>query len=191
MFLFILFVVPVVALVLGLIATSKAKRAPGPGSGLGRARAGWILGLVGVLAFAGFVVAAASEELDGDISVERLDPGDCVDTPAEPVSDEGIDELPRRECDEPHDAEVAFVDDLPQGGDEYPGEDRVSSAAFDLCTGDGFEDYVGVSYLRSVYEVYSLFPSEQGWDFGDRSVVCMVISADGSPLTESVEGSGD
>jgi hypothetical protein len=190
--LFVLFVVPVVALVLGLIAASRAKRAPGPGSGLGRARAGWILGLIGIVAFAGFVVAAALEDVDGDdISVGRLEAGDCVDTVDGPVGDDGIEELPRRDCDERHDAEVFLVEELPLEGDEYPGQERANTEAQELCVGDGFEDYVGTSYQRSIYEVSWLYPSERSWGFGDRSAVCMVVSASGDPLTESVEGSGD
>ena len=40
LFVFFLLVVSVVALVLGLVAASRAKQAPGPSSWLGRARAG-------------------------------------------------------------------------------------------------------------------------------------------------------
>ena len=191
LFLFVLFVLPVVALVLGLIAASRAKRAPGPGSGLGRARAGWILGLVGLLGFVGFVVAATAEGFNDDISVDRLAAGDCVDTIDGSAPEEGITELPRRDCDEPHDAEVYLVEDLPLDGDEYPGVERVNAAVQEVCLGDGFEAYVGVSYRDSIYGVSWLYPSDQSWDVGDRSAVCMVVSPSRAPLTESVEGSGD
>ena len=57
--------------------------------------------------------------------------------------------------------------------------------------GQGFEDYIGVPYVDSIYGVYTLYPSDQSWDLGDRSAVCMVVSPGGTPLTESVEGSGE
>ena len=72
---FFMVVVSIVALVLGLVAASHAKRAPGPGSGLGRARAGWIMGAVGVAGFAALMVGAALTggfETD-DVSVHDLD----------------------------------------------------------------------------------------------------------------------
>jgi hypothetical protein len=191
LFLFVLFVLPVVALVLGLIAASKAKRSPGPGSGLGRARAGWILGLVGLLGFAGFVVAASVEGFGDDISVGRLEAGDCVDTPDGPTPEDGIEELPERDCDEPHDAEVYLVEDITLDGEDYPGEERVNAAVEEVCVGQGFEDYIGIPYVDSIYGVYTLYPSDQSWDLGDRSAVCMVVSPGGTPLTESVEGSGE
>jgi hypothetical protein len=190
--LFVLFVLPVVALVLGLIAASQAKRAPGPGSGLGRARAGWILGAIGLVGFALFVVAGGVEDFgDDDIAVSDLRVGDCVDTVDGPVPDDGIEKLPRLDCDEPHDAEVYLVEDLTLDGDEYPGEEAVNADVRDVCLADGFEDYVGIASDDSIYEVYALYPSERSWELGDRSAVCMVVSVDGSPLTRSVEGTGE
>jgi hypothetical protein len=53
------FVVPsIVALVLGLVAASRAKRSLDPRAGLGRARAGWIMGAVGVALFVILIVIA-------------------------------------------------------------------------------------------------------------------------------------
>jgi hypothetical protein len=190
--LFFMFVVSVVALVLGLIAASHAKRSPGVGSGLGRARAGWIMGAIGVAGFVALMVGAALTggfESD-DIAVQRLDVGDCVDLADVSGPFEVVEELPRRDCDEPHDAEVYLVDTVTNEGDAYPGEATLTSTIERMCTGQAFEDYVGVSYGLSSLELFYLYPTEESWGFGDRSYTCMAATADGSPLQESVEGSG-
>ncbi len=54
--LFFLLVPSAVAVVLGSVAESQARRSPEPRAGLAAARIGWILGLVGLLLFAVLVV---------------------------------------------------------------------------------------------------------------------------------------
>ena len=186
--LFVFLVPSIVALVLGLIAAGRARRNPAPGDGRGRATAGWILGLLGVLAFVAFVIAAIA--LDDDVSVFELDPGDCVDVPDGTVTDDPIQELPGRECDEPHDAEVYLVDELTGEGD-YPGDAAVAADVDGICQGDAFERYVGRDYASSRFNYYYLYPSEDGWEQGDQEYVCLVVTVDGSQLTSSVEGSGE
>jgi hypothetical protein len=185
---FFLLVVSVVALVLGLVAASKAKRSElGPAAGLGMARAGWILGAVGVALFAVFVTLAATGVIEDDeIDVTDLDPGDCVELD---VGAEEIRELPRTECDEPHDGEVYLVDDVQLDREEYPGLSAIAAEIDERCTGEAFEDYVGTPYLRSELAYSYLYPVESGWERGDREFVCVAVEADGSTLFESVEGS--
>jgi len=186
---FFLLVVSVVALVLGLVAASKAKRSGlGPAAGLGMARAGWILGAVGVAGFAVFVTLAATGVIDDDeIDVSQLDPGDCVDLTAGDV--EEIRNLPRRACDDAHDGEVYLVDDVDFEGDEYPGLAALREQIEERCFGDAFADYVGLPYAESELGLYYLYPIEDGWRLGDREFVCIAVETDGSPMFESVEGS--
>lgn len=54
--LFFLLVPSAVAVVLGWIAASHARRTPPPHDGLAAARIGWVLGVVGVVLFAVLVV---------------------------------------------------------------------------------------------------------------------------------------
>ena len=194
--LFIFLVPSVVALVLGLVAAARARRHPHPGDGRGRAIAGWILGLVGVVAFVGVVIAAIFTEDDDssflddeDVSVYDREAGDCVDLPGD--NDAFIEELPRRDCDDPHDAEVYAINDLTTDADDYPGDDVVAADTERICRGDAFERYVGTEVESSRYGYYYLFPSDESWEQGDREYVCMVISTDGSRLTGSVEGTED
>jgi hypothetical protein len=187
--LFFLVVPSIVALVLGLVAASKGKRSGGgPGAGLGMARAGWILGAVGVALFALFVTLVATGVIEDDeIDVTDLDAGDCVELD---VDAEEVGELPRTACDEPHDGEVYLVDDVELERDEYPGLAAIAEEIDERCTGRAFEDYVGTPYVRSELAYSYLYPVESGWERGDREFVCVAVEADGSKLSESVEGSG-
>lgn len=74
---FVVFVLGAVAIVLGLVAASQIKQGPLPHDGLGKARAGWILGIVATVAFAGLVVAIATGaiETDEEVAVEDLESG--------------------------------------------------------------------------------------------------------------------
>jgi hypothetical protein len=183
-FLFFVFVPSAVALVLGLIAASRAKRTRPPGPRLGMARAGWILGAIGVALFALIVILAATGVIESDdIGVTDLEEGDCVDlrTGAE------IRDLPRRDCDEAHDGEVFLVADVSIDTDEYPGLPALAREIDAACSGVAFQDYVGVPYLQSELEYSYLYPVEDGWDRGDREFVCIAVEADGSKLIESIQ----
>ena len=195
--LFIFLAPSVVALVLGLIAARRARARPHPGDGRGRAIAGWILGIVGILGFLAVVITAIVADEDGssvrddgdEVSVYDLEAGDCVNLPVD--DEDSIEELPVRDCAEPHDAEVYAIDDMTIDADDYPGMDAVANDTERICAGDAFERYVGSDVASSRYGYYYLFPSEESWVQGDREYVCMVISIDGSSLTGSVQGSGD
>jgi hypothetical protein len=186
------FAVPsIVALVLGLIAASRAKQSGDPRAGLGRARAGWILGAVGTAFFIVFIGTAIAGGFDDEsVDVYDLDVGDCVNVPDDAGRAE-ISRLDELECSQPHDAEVFAVDDVTIDDDDYPGEAAVTAAVEDACTGEVFAGYVGRGYLESRLDVYYLIPTEQMWERADaRSYMCMAVAADSSPLTGSVEGSG-
>jgi hypothetical protein len=186
------FVVPsIVALVLGLVAWTKARHAPGPGDGRGRALAGWIMGLIGVLGFLAFAIAAVATDGfdDGTVSIFELHRGQCVDFTDD--DSELITELPARDCDEPHDAEVFLVRSMAPSGDEFPGRSDLDARAEELCSGDAFEEYVGLAYDDSELSVTYVTPSEDSWRMGDRDVVCLATGADGGKLDATVEGSGN
>ena len=149
--LFFLFVPSVVALVLGLIAASRAKQAPGPDTGLGRARAGWIMGAIGVAGFVALIVGAAlTDGFETTTSPSIASTSATASTsprwPDRPTSSRSC---PRRDCDEPHDAEVYLVDDVAIDSDEYPGDAALAAEIEDLCTGAAFEDYTGGSFADS------------------------------------------
>ena len=134
---------------------------------------------------------AAPVGVGGDTSVYDLRTGDCFDDPTmftqEIVEVESIDSVP---CDQPHDAEVYAVVDLPQGDDApFPGDEEVATAADEACF-DRFEAYVGVSYEDSTLDINYYLPIASSWAEGDRMVTCLLIDVDGDPLTGSMKDSG-
>lgn len=107
----------------------------------------------------------------GDVKV-----GDCFDdTGAELVT-----HLEIIDCLRPHDNEVYA--ELQMEGDAWPGADSVESFAVSACL-DRFEPYVGTSYEESRLDYFFLTPTEEGWAGGDRSVFCVLYSADLEKLT--------
>jgi hypothetical protein len=178
------FVAPsVVALVLGLIAWKRARAAPGPGDARGRALAGWILGLLGVLGFAAIIITAVATgdfDDDGTVGVRDLEAGQCIDVPDE----DRVFELPERDCDEPHDAEVYAISEL--DGTSYPGDETVQRQAQEVCAGAAFEEYFGEPFDQSPLDATYLWPAEDDWSHGDHEVVCAAVNTDGRPLTRSM-----
>jgi hypothetical protein len=185
-FLFFLLVLPIVAVVLGAISLGRAKAAPGPGTGSGRAWAGLILGIIGLLLFVGLVIGVVLGWFGEDVGADELEVGQCVELDTDATE---ISTLPLVDCDETHQGEVYFVTDL-EGGDTFPGQDAVIERGQELCVGEPFEDYVGTPYLRSALEIFTVYPTEETWDAGDREVSCLVIRPDGGDMTSSVRGSG-
>jgi hypothetical protein len=184
---FFVFVPSVVALVLGLVAWQRARAAPGPGDARGRALAGWILGLLGVLGFVAIIITAiATGDFDDDtLGVHELEAGQCIDVP----DDEQVFEVPEKDCDEPHDAEVYAVREIE--GESYPGDEAVQQQAREICAGDAFEEYFAVPFEDSSLDATFLWPSGENWSDGDHEVVCAAVDVSGRPLTKSMAGSGD
>ena len=179
---FLTVVVPLLALVFGLLGARETKRSAGQRTGLGKARTGWILGLLGLVA-AVLIWVAIGATVAGTTSVNDLEVGQCVELP-----DDGdkISRLKTFECTEPHDAEVFAVGDLGTGNDPYPGEDEVGAMIAAECI-PAFESYVGAPYGESEFEVFPLSPTEELWD-SDQGYICLAFDP-GDDLTESIEGS--
>ncbi|MBR8744448.1 septum formation family protein [Nocardiopsis sp. MG754419] len=121
-------------------------------------------------------------------NVMDLEVGDCF-TESEmnsALSGTEITDVPVVECTEPHDSEFFHSEILPDG--DFPGDDAVRTTGEEVCQGAAFTEFVGVEWEES--EVYASFlsPIEQGWDLGDREILCYVIVAE--PVSESLEGAG-
>lgn len=182
--LFITLLVPVLAIVFGLLGAREVKRSAGSRTGLAMGRTGWILGMAGILAGFG-VWAAIASEIAGTTDVRSVDVGDCVDLPDE--GDENVFRLTTRSCDEPHEAEVFSVGDLGDGSEPYPGQTEVDRLIFEACTAD-FADYVGINYDASELLVFQIYPGQVNWKV-DQEYSCLAYLPDRAPLTETVRGS--
>lgn len=123
------------------------------------------------------------------VSVFELSVGQCLSVDQEADTLEQVGSIT---CAEPHTAEVyALIAHPAAPGQPFPGADAITSFADTECIAR-FRDYVGVDYAVSAIFSTSLTPTELSWQkSGDREVVCLLISGDGSPLAPgSLRGSG-
>ena len=98
--------------------------------------------------------------------------GDCIDYDTLPSEIQGLDAVP---CELKHSAQVYAAGILPEG--DFPGSEAVAGTVDDLCAdavGEVAQDGTGFGYVN-------LVPTTTGW-FADRGYLCLVTSADGSPL---------
>lgn len=108
------------------------------------------------------------DELPTRKSTLDLAEGDCFD---ETEADEELvyDVLPRQ-CDEPHSFEVLGSVELTAG--KFPGDAAIDRRTEDCL--EVFEDYVGIPYDDSRFELYWYTPTADSWrDFKDRSITCV------------------
>lgn len=132
----------------------------------------------------GALAAGALLTVAGCTSVPTAEIGDCVDLDLEGSELRGFES---RECDEPHEAEVVFVFDMPEG--DYPADDVFAEQLDAQCI-PAFEEYTGREYWTDEeLSIFPVFPSPESWeDADDRSVTCLVARMDSELLTESVRG---
>lgn len=89
------------------------------------------------------------------------------------------------DCAMPHDGEV--VANVEHPGGSYPGEDALFAFGGTSCR-LAFKSYVGVSFRASRLEMLVLYPEEILWLKGDRTIDCIAIAPDDTPLVGSVRG---
>ncbi|HET9541272.1 MAG TPA: septum formation family protein [Candidatus Limnocylindria bacterium] len=158
-----------------------ATASPAPASN----RPGWLqlvlrFWWVGLIVIGGGI--AAFNYLGGSRPVTELSAGDCFDLP-EGDAEEGISDVTKQECTEPHQYEMFFVGDLPDG--PFPSEAEMNLWIDANCL-PAFTDYVGIDYNSSVLDARTIVPAEDGWNDGDHSVQCAIYDDQNPQLTESV-----
>ena len=139
------------------------------------------------LALASSVVAlsmtlSACSLLGDNTSAFDVEVGQCVQN----AESEEISDLQVTDCAKPHQAEIFYTVEL-SAKQRIPEED-LSDYARDTCI-DAFEGYVGRSYEESELDTTELYPSEESWATGERTIACFAISADGEPLVGSIKDS--
>lgn len=165
-----IFVPSLLALIFGLVAARQIKRSTGALTGAGLARAGWIMGIVGLMAGGLLVVLAAGGAFDdGETRVFDLEAGDCANFGFNPDTDRIIEVsvVDVVDCDEEHEAEVIRVGELnPEGDRPYPSNDELIEEANDACGRD------------DSFNLFTVIPNENGWDEQDGPFVCFEIIDD-------------
>jgi hypothetical protein len=184
-----IFIPSLLALIFGLVAAKRIRQSNGALTGTGLARAGWILGLIGLVIGASFVTAAVLGAFDDDdVALSDLEVGMCAN-----LADlEGeVSSVPTVDCTEPHDAELTFIGQLNADGvAEYPGVSEVRATVEQECAGESFTDYVGTNYDDSEFDINFVFPNEEAWDREDGEYICFLFTHLARDLTSSVRGSG-
>ncbi|WP_207453334.1 septum formation family protein [Herbiconiux sp. SYSU D00978] len=114
------------------------------------------------------------------VNVNELTVGDCWSGATEGE----IFEVELIDCAQPHQSEAFHAVQAPDG--EYPTEDVFAQLAFDECAGDVFTQYTGQAYDPAAnLQVYYYAPLADGWEQGDREVLCYLANLDGSLLQGS------
>lgn len=115
--------------------------------------------------------------------------GDCVaDIYAIGQADAGagVETLGIIDCEQPHNAELYHVGDVPVASVELPSEQELTGQANQICL-DAFEGFVGTPYLQSELDYTLFLPTAESWRYGDREIMCLIVSGD--PVTGSAQGS--
>jgi hypothetical protein len=182
-------IVPVTAIGLGWFAARHAGATEGWRGGRGRARAGMLLGVVGVVACASyFGVRVVRSWDDRIVNAGQVSVGDCVrfdfDT-------EIVEDLPLVDCDDAHEGEVFHTDtlDMDPGATREARQRDGSAQAQRECMA-AFGAYVGQSYGRSTYATVTFLPFEDGWDDIFAGFACVAVRRDGGELIGPVRQPG-
>ena len=110
---------------------------------------------------------AGQVQEESDVEATKLRTGDCVAKTAQGA----VTDVTAVPCAQPHGGEAYHAFDLPAGA--FPGDEPVASAAEQGCVA-AFTEFVGMRYEESELEISQLTPSAEGWEAGDREVLCFV-----------------
>lgn len=124
---------------------------------------------------------AIEKEAQADAFSVKL--GDCLNDPG----DGNITSVRVVPCSEPHELEVFHEFNLE--GKRYPVSDEALEEQILATCDPVFEAFVGRPYEDSDLDYTTMEPSKGSWSEGDRSVVCMIGTADYSKVTGSLKGS--
>lgn len=95
-------------------------------------------------------------------------------------------EIPTVDCGEEHDAEVLLAYELADG--PAPEQELIDGVVDSQCMPQ-FRTYLGVAYEQSQrFDMFTLYPTPDSWEQGDREVLCIIHTMDGSTATGSFEG---
>jgi hypothetical protein len=154
-------------------------------------RFAWV-GVVAVVGVVGAVTAASRDDSGaivgaGNLHIVDVRVGDCFDL-NDGLDVEEVGEIRAIPCDESHSFEAYAVTDLPAG--PYPARSTLD-AEIDAACLPSFEAYVGRDYETSELYVTTFEPTPEGWDEGDRGILCVISTFNAeTPLTGSIRDSG-
>ena len=133
----------------------------------------WVRPVISLVVMAVFGFGFVAAQLDGSEPIDELSVGDCFD----PGTATEVYTVPVVDCNELHEAELYGKVEIDALGAEFPGDDEIYQWVNSRCE-DQFPDYVGEPYTESRYWIEVFWPTEDGWDDGDRIGLCTVVLVD-------------
>ena len=139
----------------------------------------WVLIVIGLGVFLYFSLTESERDSSGNLtkagwlesSLIRV--GDCIGDDV-PSGREEVYDVWATPCSQEHIMEVFYIHELQNKYQSYPGEELVNEEAANFCSGSFFNDFVGLPYEESIYEVSYYFPLPHSWDAGDTRVQCLI-----------------
>jgi hypothetical protein len=125
--------------------------------------------------------SAASAEAGQDVSVSKLEVGDCFDF--KDKNAESVAVVLAKDCADGHQFEVFAILQFSDGA--YPGLEWIESSATARCQ-PALEDYTGEAYGESTIDYSWIYPDEAAWAADDRVVHCFAYVSGNSALTASL-----
>lgn len=180
--LFLTIVVPLLALIFGVLGLREIGRSNGMRTGRGMAITGVVLGTLGLLG-GGALWVVIGHEVATTTGATELEVGQCVKLPGADATE--VFRFDDQDCDKPHQAEVFAIGDLGSGDDPYPGVSEVQSQIETLCR-PAFADYVGIDFDSSVFQVTTVYPQESTWKT-NQEYACLAFDPSGD-TTGSIRG---
>jgi hypothetical protein len=158
--------VPLLAIVFGLLGRKATGRSSSGVAGRGRANAGLILGVVGLAL--GILIISLGISNRGKTAITEIEVGMCVNVP----QGNELNHLTKKSCNTPHDAEVVSTPTLDQPASApWPSAAQFQTLAADACGAD-FLAYVGADQADRLEEHF-IYPTQKGWeDSVERRIIC-------------------
>jgi len=171
-------VIPVLAIIFGVRGRREIDRSQGTITGRSKATAGLVLGIVG-LVIGGVLITVGVLNRD-KTSLDDVKVGMCIDLP----SGTHIDHTTKKDCDQPHDAEVVDTPVINQPkGAPWPDLEGFQPIADQACRASA-NAYVEASQASRL-ELRFIAPDRKSWDSGNRRLICYVQDPSGK-LNQSV-----
>ncbi len=172
----------ILGIVFGAVALGRIRKSAKKGRGM--AIAGIVLGALWLLAGGIGTALSLAGEADraddgsvtrrGSVKVDALRTGDCPTS----LPDGVIRTIDLAPCSQPHRAEVYGTFTLT--GSRFPGEEETTRLANSGCL-ERLITFVGKPREAS-FEIYYLTPTSATWAVGDRTVHCLLTTANGALL---------
>jgi hypothetical protein len=170
----------ILSVIFGHIALNRIKRLGQQGRGFaiaGLVLSGiWVLFIILIVVVGSLNSASRSSSTGkithaGNLSVFSLAVGDCFNSPA---NTQEVASVTAEPCNQPHSAQIYAKFNLTGSNFSYPGTASVTRLAASGCTAR--TGSIDRSKATNAMTVHFLFPDQNAWLGGQRTVACMIVN---------------